>query len=416
MDSAEKTRDNDTVAIVSRGPILWVLLAAIVVLAVPLVIAHFFFYWDWYRPCVLVFYGIMAITPLLLARIAPKAATFDTQWFPHAWLHWLWFLGMVLLVFVCRGLALRLAYFPEAAPYGMPEIPTAATVIFAAVTAVLIGPIAEEIFWRGYLLEQLRKLTPSAIALLIQSLLFGLAHAHRSNTWFAVSQGFLIGLVLGMWRIRFRSLVPLMLAHMIFNGVVALPVLMERYRAAKPFVEIDQRGGGPYAEYVKNVRSNPKCRQIAVLTREPPEKAVPAIIGFLADDDQTVRAFAGLTLVERYRREAEPYLKEALSSRDKNTRVEALLAVCLGHYARLKQKVRDIAWSDDDPKVQSVAVNALGEIEDEEGLRDIAQRHPTERVRQSAERWLEDLRPKPADSSPPPEEPKPSAQSTENPE
>ena len=113
----------------------------------------------------------MAVLPFILARLAPAVADFDRKWFPNAWLHWLWFLGMVLLLFVCCEVALLVT-----APLGR-NVPPFVTfsktnVILSGIIGVLIAPIAEEIFWRGYVVDQLRKFTRSAVAILIQSLLF----------------------------------------------------------------------------------------------------------------------------------------------------------------------------------------------------------------------------------------------------
>jgi HEAT repeat protein len=185
-----------------------------------------------------------------------------------------------------------------------------------------------------------------------------------------------------------------MLAHMIFYGVIAIPVLKEEYRVAEL--------GGP--EYAK-VRSNPKCRQIDALTREPVEKAVPAIIGFFSDPEQDVRAHAAATLTTyttHYRVDAEPYLKEAIASRDKNTVDGALWVIGACGYSGFKQEVRDLAWSVDDLRIPLSAVLTLGSLGDEEGLRRIAHGHPNETVRRDAERCLAGpLFSKPPDSSPP---------------
>jgi hypothetical protein len=98
---------------------------------------------------------------------------------------------------------------------------------------VFIGPVAEEIFFRGYVLEQLRKLTRSGIALLIQSLLFSLFHLYTWGLFTPVAllnslHAFLFGMILGVWRIKFKSLLPIMLAHVLFNAAIIIP-LKTRY-------------------------------------------------------------------------------------------------------------------------------------------------------------------------------------------
>jgi hypothetical protein len=243
-------------------------------------------------------------------------------------------------------------------------------VVVAGVMSVLLAPITEEIFWRGYVLAQLRKAMHWSIALLIQSLLFTLAHYPEHSLWLPAI--FVYGTILGIWRIRFRSLLPIVLAHIVVNGVFLAPGLTSQYQAA--------------------VKSYPKCRQIDALTREPVEKAVPAIIGFFADPDDVVSGYAVEVLTSRYRSVAEPHLKLALASGDKRTVDKALFVVEFYHYPGLKPDVRKLAWSFADRFIQFSATMALHGIKDEEGLRDIAARHPDEKVRQVATDMLRMLR------------------------
>ena len=291
---------------------------------------------------------------------------------------------MVFLLFVCGIVAAILVRPLGLRPSPTFAMPTQASVILGGAVIVLIGPVAEEVFWRGYVLEQLRRLVRPAAALLIQSLFFGLVHLHGSHGCLASIQAFLLGVVLGMWRLRLRSLLPLMLAHMIFNGVVSIPMLRQQYQLA----QLIQPVADDRAEYFKNVRSNPKCRRIEAPSREPAQKAVPGIIHYFASPDEHVRTYAAEVLVQYFRREAEPYLKAPLSSSDKNTVHGALTVVGFCGYLAYKQQVRDVAQSADDSAIQALAVVTLQDLKDEEGLRGIAQSHPKARVREIAERCL----------------------------
>ena len=115
-------------------------------------------------------------------------------------------------------------------PPRWPVGPLAGTPIgiaFRVGVIVFIAPIAEEIFFRGYVLEQLTKLTRAGIALSIQSILFALAHLYAlalfssiSFTSFNLINHLLFGLIAGAWRIRFKSLLPLVLVHMLCNAAV----------------------------------------------------------------------------------------------------------------------------------------------------------------------------------------------------
>lgn len=157
----------------------------------------------------------MALVPLLLARLAPKTAGFDARWWPTSSWHWLWFLGLLVLLFASRLLAAALAVvFIRSAPPGQSGTLSAPEAhILQAISLVLTGPVAEEIFFRGYLLDQLRKLARSSTAVLIQSFLFALVHfifwGFTSFSLFNSLDALLFGLIAGLWRIRFRSLLPI---------------------------------------------------------------------------------------------------------------------------------------------------------------------------------------------------------------
>ncbi len=67
-------------------------------------------------------------------------------------------------------------------------------VLLNGVVLILFAPIAEEIFWRAYLLSQLRKLTRPLIALTIHSLLFSLAHI--PTQWSLLAASFFYAMIL----------------------------------------------------------------------------------------------------------------------------------------------------------------------------------------------------------------------------
>ena len=221
--------------------------------------------------------------------------------------------------------------------------------------------------------------------MLIQSALFALGHLHGYLGPYASIQAFFLGIVLGTWRVRFRSLLPLILAHMIFNAVATIPRLKELYdmaRVAKLFAD-------DLANAAEKSRTDPKCRQIAALAKRPAEEAVPAIIEYFADPDEDVRTYAMVVIGGCFCRESEPYLKKPLLSRDKNTVGTALSLTGINHYSRYRREVRDIAWSGDfDLMTQISAVDTLLELKDEEGLRRIAQGHPSMKIRAAAEHRL----------------------------
>ena len=86
--------------------------------------------------------------PFVLARSAPQTAGFDTTWFPAARSHWLWFAGMAFIVFLCTlATAMLVRTFGIRDAYHLYLVfPTVWGVIVAGIAAIVIDPMAEEIF------------------------------------------------------------------------------------------------------------------------------------------------------------------------------------------------------------------------------------------------------------------------------
>jgi len=221
----------------NRGRVLAVLVAVLLVAGLGAEIVVATDHGNWQPAYQLVYSGAMALFPFLLARLVPAAAAFYTQWLPSSRRHWACFFGMLVLSFVLKVLVAALAVIiigtlpPE--PPGSLSAPIG--IIFEALAALLVAPVAEEIFFRGYVLEQLRKLVRSSIALLAQSLLFGLAHLYTwgfgSLSLFNSLDALLFALIAGLWRIRFRSLLPIVLAHILGNAP-GISLFVEKYDQA----------------------------------------------------------------------------------------------------------------------------------------------------------------------------------------
>lgn len=88
--------------------------------------------------------------------------------------------------------------------------------------SVLVAPICEETFFRGFVFAGFLNRMPVAVAIVLSSLLFAIAHADLGS--FAVL--FSIGLALAFIRWRTRSLWPGILLHLLNNGVGALVIVL----------------------------------------------------------------------------------------------------------------------------------------------------------------------------------------------
>ncbi len=95
-------------------------------------------------------------------------------------------------------------------------------VIYATLAAgVLVAPICEEIFFRGFLLPGLQKSMPAWLAIVITSLIFAAAHASPGS--FVLL--FILAIFLGMMRVATGSIWPGVILHMANNAIGLIVVL-----------------------------------------------------------------------------------------------------------------------------------------------------------------------------------------------
>jgi sodium transport system permease protein len=117
---------------------------------------------------------------------------------------------------VAIGLLLRLVPIPESLAKSLGDLLLLDGKPFFLVFALfaLTPAICEELLFRGLLLSGLRKLGPVA-AVVLSALLFGLAHA---SVYRLLPTAFL-GAVIGVTRLRTRSILPGMIIHALNNGL-----------------------------------------------------------------------------------------------------------------------------------------------------------------------------------------------------
>ena len=93
-------------------------------------------------------------------------------------------------------------------------------------TVVLVGPLVEEMIFRGVIYDALCTFLPAGFAVVFQGMLFG--SVHGSMIWILYAA--LMGCLLGYVRKRTGSLRPCLLMHMAFNGASYLfSAFAERY-------------------------------------------------------------------------------------------------------------------------------------------------------------------------------------------
>ena len=94
-----------------------------------------------------------------------------------------------------------------------------APIVALAVLSVGVAPVAEEIFFRGFVFGGLRGRLPVAVAALASGLLFGVVHVFNPGAFFLIPPITLVGALFALGYHYSRSLIPPMIAHFIFNAV-----------------------------------------------------------------------------------------------------------------------------------------------------------------------------------------------------
>jgi membrane protease YdiL (CAAX protease family) len=133
-----------------------------------------------------------------------------------------------LIVFVSAVGSLLRWLGIDVVPLPSPEIlpRNASQLIFALGLIVIIGPLAEELIFRGLLLDWLKQKINVWAAALILSVLFALLHNNGFKLGAIGALAFgvrmALGLVSSMFAIRYRSLRPSFVMHATFNGVACV--------------------------------------------------------------------------------------------------------------------------------------------------------------------------------------------------
>jgi membrane protease YdiL (CAAX protease family) len=92
-----------------------------------------------------------------------------------------------------------------------------------AAFAVTLGPLMEELFYRGFLYPVVARRLGVVWGILITGLLFGLTHAPQYGySWAAILIVFLVGVVLTAVRAMSKSVAASFLAHVGYNGTLMM--------------------------------------------------------------------------------------------------------------------------------------------------------------------------------------------------
>lgn len=342
-------------------------------------------------PLIVVSVVLMLVLPFAVARWLPRFASFDRTWLPRKWPHVLLWLVLVVVLVAWAALGGRLIALlglwvrPETLMRKgwMPIRP--ASIVATALLFVVLAPLAEEVFWRGYALQQFERIMAPRPALLGQAVLYSVLYFWPVGPTFVLA-GY--GLILGAWRQRMRSLLPLVAAHMLLNALCILPFLHAQYETAVTQRQIAEYLEWDVDQWAREVKAKPAAKAIDLLREKPDEVAIPALIQFLSDADRDVRVYAASALVDGYGRDGCTYYAEALQSTNPQIVGEILMVVWISGCRELIPEVRAVLMDASSLKVQVSGLHALDALGDLEGLRLVAAHHPSEAIRRRARQML----------------------------
>lgn len=153
---------------------------------------------------------------------------------PRFWkaLHWNW--PAKIWPYLTMGLALQMVLLAMGRLLPMPkETPFDAllhrpgTVLLIAAFAVTLGPLMEELFFRGFLYPVLARRFGVSVGISFSAFGFGLMHAAQYGySWASVLLIFLVGVVLGIVRAFKDSVAAGFLVHAAYNGAIILMILI----------------------------------------------------------------------------------------------------------------------------------------------------------------------------------------------
>jgi uncharacterized protein len=141
-------------------------------------------------------------------------------------LGWLVVFGLQIVL----GVALVVLLGPEAAPEtgNLPAEVVQGPPWSLILTVVVIAPVAEELYFRGFLLQGLWRSFGPRWAIGLSAVVFGLFHfsGARLQTVLPMVSATLIGAVFGYLFVRTGNLAVTVLAHVLVNGVAVSLVLL----------------------------------------------------------------------------------------------------------------------------------------------------------------------------------------------
>jgi membrane protease YdiL (CAAX protease family) len=310
---------------------------------------------------------LLTFMALAIFRAAvPGAFPSDLRWRLPTVRQW----GLVLLLFagsVGTWVLIRIicpdAEFRVRSLSLQTAVPDVASISTELMLRLVGAPVLEEVFYRGFLLGELRRTMRPRWAVIAQGVIFGLMHYSKGP--YAVALTTVTGVLYGLPRLFGVGIVPMILAHSLVNVILGAPFL-----ATLPV-------------NLRLARST-RCQELEALKAEPVEKALPIIIDALGSDDDQAIVCATMVLKHRYAAVAMPALGEALRSDQRSNVSGAIFAWSELACPELFPDMRRLAEDAADRGLQASALAALAENGDGAWIRAVANSAPDPRTRRMA--------------------------------
>ena len=135
--------------------------------------------------------------------------------------------GKVMLLSIMLVFAAMFAFNVLAQELGLPDelsevIKQVSNNVLGCITIAVLAPILEEVLFRGAIQGYLMRKYNPTVGIVVAALVFGLIHMNPIQIFYA----FCLGLVFGWMYYRTRSLMPVIIGHVLNNSLAVVTMIM----------------------------------------------------------------------------------------------------------------------------------------------------------------------------------------------
>lgn len=142
-----------------------------------------------------------------------------------------WAVGLAFCLYWCVTLLLSLVPEQWMRDYAQASAVLEETGVISVLSTVLVGPIVEEIIFRGLIFTRLRRVFSGKAAIVLSAAVFG--YCHGDFVWFCYA--FVLGMIFAWTMECSGSILPAMVMHIVFNGTNELLMLLANWEPGSWF-------------------------------------------------------------------------------------------------------------------------------------------------------------------------------------